>query len=140
MKTQLEENIKKIRVGLNWTSGREYGFDLDLSAFLLDEKDLARSEEDFVFYNNTSSAGEALAYSGDDRSGMVDGVNESILILRSTVRRAVRWRCWNSSEAATAGNTTLSATAPISDCSNFAADTDLQPKCELEEKLTYILK
>ena len=80
MKTQLEKNIKNIRVGLNWTSGREYSFDLDLSAFLLDEKDLARSDEDLVFYNNHASVNDALLFSGDDRSGMVDGTNESIFV------------------------------------------------------------
>lgn len=80
MKTQLDSSIQKIRVGLNWTSGREYSFDLDLSAFLLDEKDLARGDEDFVFYNNPVSAGEAVILSGDDRSGMVDGTNESIFV------------------------------------------------------------
>ena len=80
MKTPLEKNIKNIRVGLNWTSGREYSFDLDLSAFLLDEKDLARSDEDLVFYNNYASVNDALLFSGDDRSGMVDGTNESIFV------------------------------------------------------------
>ena len=80
MKTPLEKNIKNIRVGLNWTSGREYSFDLDLSAFLLDEKDLARSDEDLVFYNNHASVNDALLFSGDDRSGMVDGTNESIFV------------------------------------------------------------
>ncbi len=78
MKTQLDKNIKNIRVGLNWTSGREYSFDLDLSAFLLDEKDLVRSDENFVFYNNHASVNDALLFSGDDRSGMADGTNESI--------------------------------------------------------------
>ncbi|MBQ9901167.1 MAG: TerD family protein [Clostridia bacterium] len=78
MKTQLDKNISKIRVGLDWTSGKEYSFDLDLSAFLLDEKDLARNDGDFVFYNNTVSVNEALVLSGDDRSGMIDGTNESV--------------------------------------------------------------
>ena len=80
MKTQLDSSIQKIRVGLNWTSGREYSFDLDLSAFLLDEKDLARSDEDLVFYNHPVSKEGALALSGDDRSGMVDGTNEAIFV------------------------------------------------------------
>ena len=86
-------NIKKIRVGLNWTSGKEYSFDLDLSAFLLDEKDLARGDEDFVFYNNPVSVGEALVLSGDDRSGMVEGTNESIFVdlekIPENIRKAV---------------------------------------------------
>ena len=93
MKTQLDKDIKKIRVGLNWTSGRKYSFDLDLSAFLLDEKGLARGDEDFVFYNNPVSVDEALVLSGDDRSGMVDGTNESILAdldkIPDNIRKAV---------------------------------------------------
>ena len=90
MKTQLDKNIKNIRVGLNWTSSREYSFDLDLSAFLLDEKDLARSDEDFVFYNNHASVNEALLFSGDDRSGMVDGTNESIFVDLSKIPESIR--------------------------------------------------
>ena len=90
MKTQLDKDIKNIRVGLNWTSGREYSFDLDLSAFLLDEKDLARSDEDFVFYNNHASVNEALLFSGDDRSGMVDGTNESIFVDLSKIPESIR--------------------------------------------------
>lgn len=80
MKTQLDGSIKTIRVGLDWTSGRESGLDLDLSAFLLDEKDLARSDEDFVFYNHPVSVNEALSLSGDDRFGAVSGTNESIYV------------------------------------------------------------
>ena len=93
MKTQLDKNIKFIRVGLNWTSGREDSFDLDLSAFLLDEKDLARSDEDFVFYNRLVSEGGALSLSGDDRVGTVDGTNEAIFVdldrIPENIRKAV---------------------------------------------------
>lgn len=93
MKTRLDSSINKIRVGLSWNSGKEYSFDLDLSAFLLDEKDLARGDEDFVFYNNTTSVNKALVLSGDDRSGMIDGTNESIFAdlekIPKNIRKAV---------------------------------------------------
>ncbi len=85
MKTQLESAIQFIRVGLNWNSDPTTGFDMDLSAFLLDDKDIARREEDFVFYNNPASVDEALLYSGDDRSGFVDGTNESILVAMAKI-------------------------------------------------------
>ena len=45
MKMQLDNSVKNIRVGLSWTSGREYSFDLDLSAFLLDRSGKALRPE-----------------------------------------------------------------------------------------------
>ncbi|MBQ1441934.1 MAG: TerD family protein [Clostridia bacterium] len=90
MKMQLDNSVKNIRVGLSWTSGREYSFDLDLSAFLLDEKELARGDEDFVFYNNPVSVGEALRLSGDDRSGIVNGTNESIYVELEKIPENIR--------------------------------------------------
>ncbi len=80
MKKQLDKGTDLIRVGLRWDCDADNRLDLDLSAFLLDEKGLARSDADFVFYNNPVSEDEALVYSGDDRNGIVDGTNESIFV------------------------------------------------------------
>jgi|GEM_PF-5883080 Uncharacterized proteins involved in stress response, homologs of TerZ and putative cAMP-binding protein CABP1 len=80
MNREIDNTIKFIRVGLNWNSTPDSSYDLDLSAFMLDEIGIARKEEDFVFYNHTVSDNDALVLSGDDRVGEVSGTNESIFV------------------------------------------------------------
>ena len=51
-------DLKKVLVGLGWDARATDGvdFDLDASAFLLGAGDKARSEADFIFYNQLKSA------------------------------------------------------------------------------------
>jgi tellurium resistance protein TerD len=74
--------LKKLVVGLGWdpraTDGKE--FDLDGSAFMLNATGKARSDADFIFYNNLKSADGSVAHSGDNRDGQGDGDDESIAI------------------------------------------------------------
>lgn len=77
--------LKKLQVGLGWdekagSSGAD--FDLDASAFLLDEngKAIGNQNEAFVFYNNLKSACESVTHTGDNLTGEGDGDDESIII------------------------------------------------------------
>ena len=74
--------LKKLLVGLGWdpraTDGKE--FDLDGSVFLLNTTGKARSDADFIFYNNLKSADGSVAHSGDNRSGQGDGDDETVTI------------------------------------------------------------
>ena len=74
--------LKKLVVGLGWdpraTDGKE--FDLDGSVFLLNTTGKARSDADFIFYNNLKSADGSVAHSGDNRSGQGDGDDETVTI------------------------------------------------------------
>jgi len=78
-------SLKRVRVGLGWdtASGSGYEFDLDASAFICQNKDgrpQLLSNEHFVFYNNVSDPDRALQHTGDNRTGMGDGDDESIIV------------------------------------------------------------
>lgn len=72
--------LKAILVGLGWdarsTDGQD--FDLDASAFLLNEGGKVRSDADFIFYNNLKSADGAVEHTGDNRTGDGEGDDELI--------------------------------------------------------------
>lgn len=67
--------IKKIKVCLGWETKKYDGgfdFDLDASAFLLNKDGKVDTEDDVVFYNHLKHGSEAVAHSGDDRTGAGD--------------------------------------------------------------------
>jgi len=68
---RIDIGLSKISVGLGWNphEGTGYDFDLDASAFMVDEGRLIPAEEFFVFYGNTDSPDRALHHSGDDPTG-----------------------------------------------------------------------
>lgn len=74
--------MTKILVGLGWderaTDGSE--FDLDASVFLLNEGGKARSDSDFIFYNNLSSSCGSVIHQGDNRTGAGDGDDEAVKV------------------------------------------------------------
>ncbi|WP_407568651.1 TerD family protein [Deinococcus altitudinis] len=74
--------LKKIVLGLGWdprkTDGKE--FDLDAMVFLTADTGKVRSDADFVFFNNKSSADGSVVHAGDNRSGAGDGDDETIAI------------------------------------------------------------
>lgn len=85
--SKTDPSIRKIIVGLGWdpraTDGEE--FDLDASAFLLTNAGKVRSEGDFVFYNQMTSACGSVKHSGDNRTGQGDGDDERVLVDLTTV-------------------------------------------------------
>lgn len=68
---KIEIGLSKVSVGLGWTpnEGTGHDFDLDASAFMINERRLIPSEPFFVFYGNTDSGDGALYHTGDDPSG-----------------------------------------------------------------------
>jgi tellurium resistance protein TerD len=79
--------LKEILVGLGWdaraTDGKD--FDLDASAFLLKSDGKARSDADFIFYNNLKSADGAVEHTGDNLTGQGEGDDEAIKINLQTL-------------------------------------------------------
>lgn len=80
-------SMSKMTVGLGWdvraTDGAD--FDLDASAFLLNESGKVRSDADFIFYNQSKSADGSVQHMGDNRTGAGDGDDEQINIDLSKV-------------------------------------------------------
>ncbi|ESQ73961.1 TerD family protein [Asticcacaulis sp. AC402] len=74
--------LVSVTVGLGWdvraTDGE--GFDLDASAFVVDEGGKVLSDGHFVFYNNKTSPEGAVIYGGDNRTGDGEGDDETIKI------------------------------------------------------------
>lgn len=86
---RIDIGLSKISVGLGWNpnEGTGYAFDLDASAFMIDQNRLIPADEFFVFYGNTDSPDGALHHSGDDPTGSNSdgGDDESITVELSKV-------------------------------------------------------
>ena len=63
--------LKSISVALGWDPRQTTGedFDLDASAFLLNEKGKVSRDEDFIFYGNLESQCGSVMHGGDDLKG-----------------------------------------------------------------------
>ena len=74
--------LKKIVIGLGWDPRATDGaaFDLDGSAFLLKTDGKARSDADFIFYNNLKSVDGSIVHAGDNTTGGGDGDDEKIAV------------------------------------------------------------
>jgi tellurium resistance protein TerD len=79
--------LNKISVGLGWDVRATDGaaFDLDASAFLLNESGKVRSNADFIFYNQLKSVEGSVEHTGDNRTGEGDGDDESLNITLNSV-------------------------------------------------------
>ena len=79
--------LTAIDVGLGWDARVTDGpaFDLDASAFLLNADGKVRSDGDFIFYNNKTSADGSVVHQGDNQSGSGDGDDEVVTIDLSKV-------------------------------------------------------
>lgn len=79
--------LNKISLGLGWakraTAGSE--FDLDASAFMLNEQGKVRSDADFIFYKQNKSTCGSVEHTGDNRTGEGDGDDEKINVDLSQV-------------------------------------------------------
>jgi len=76
--------LSNLSVGLGWNPNEGTGndFDLDASAFMLNEGRIIPSEGHFIFYGNTDSPDGALHHTGDDPTGgnSADGDDETIMV------------------------------------------------------------
>lgn len=82
-----EPGLTKVLVGLGWDARSTDGadFDLDASAFLLNDQAKVRSDSDFIFYNNLRSTDGSVEHTGDNRTGQGDGDDEALRIDLSKV-------------------------------------------------------
>jgi tellurium resistance protein TerD len=80
--SKTDPSLRRMVIGLGWdqreTDGSE--FDLDASAFLLNEAGRCRRDEDFVFYHNLNSFEGAVGHTGDNRTGEGEGDDEQIKV------------------------------------------------------------
>lgn len=75
--------LQKAGIGLGWdpNEGTGFDFDLDASAFLLNQSGKLISDSHFVFYNNPVSPDGAVESSGDDQTGgSSDGDDETLTV------------------------------------------------------------
>lgn len=79
--------LTSIVVGLGWDPRATDGqaFDLDGSVFLLGASGKVRSDSDFIFYNNKTSADGSVEHAGDNTTGAGDGDDETVKIDLSRV-------------------------------------------------------
>lgn len=86
---KIDIGLNKLTIGLGWdpNEGTGFEFDLDASAFMIDEQRQIPSEPFFVFYGNTDSPDCSLRHTGDDPTGgnSADGDDESIEVDLSKV-------------------------------------------------------
>lgn len=85
--TKADPTLTKVLVGLGWdpraTDGQE--FDLDASAFLLNNTGKVRGSHDFIFYNQLRTPEGSVVHTGDNRTGDGDGDDEAIKVDLSLV-------------------------------------------------------
>lgn len=81
--TKNQPNLSQIMVGLGWDKNYSLGgeFDIDASAFMLDQTGRVASDQHFIFYNQPISPCGAVRYGGDNRTGAGAGDDELVGIL-----------------------------------------------------------
>ncbi len=87
-----DPSLKKVMIGLGWDARVTDGaaFDLDASAFLLGAGDKARSDADFIFYNQLKSACGSVQHTGDNLTGDSEGDDEVIMVELTAVPAEVQ--------------------------------------------------
>ena len=80
--TKTNPSVQKFKVGLGWNPNTAVGgtFDVDVSAFILNEAGKLISDNHFVFYNNLKSPNDFVTHTGDNRTGEGEGDDESLII------------------------------------------------------------
>ncbi|MVT07515.1 TerD family protein [Chitinophaga tropicalis] len=91
---KIDIGLSNISVGLGWNPNEGTGndFDLDASAFMINDGRLIPAEGYFVFYGNTTSPDGALHHTGDDPTGgnSADGDDETIKVDLSKVQSDIK--------------------------------------------------
>ncbi len=85
--TKEAPGLKKVSFGLGWDVRMTDGsaFDLDASAFVLDENGKVLSDSHFVFYNNLKDPSGAVMHAGDNLTGEGEGDDEQITVELDTM-------------------------------------------------------
>lgn len=75
--------LKEGMIGLGWDTNRYDGkadFDLDLVIFMCDANKRCVDENHMIFYHNLADPANSVVHSGDNRSGVGDGDDETATI------------------------------------------------------------
>jgi tellurium resistance protein TerD len=85
--SKTDPTLKNIVVGLGWDVRETDAeiFDLDASVLMVTADNQARSDKDFIFYNQVKSACGSIHHMGDNRTGAGDGDDESIHVFLDKV-------------------------------------------------------
>lgn len=78
-----DTGLKKAMIGLGWDTNRYQGsedFDLDLVIFECDKNKRCVDEDHMIFYHNLKDPEQAIQHSGDNRTGVGDGDDETATI------------------------------------------------------------
>ncbi len=81
--TKTNPGLTKVKIGLGWDTNKYDGgsaFDLDATAFCLNDSGKVNSDNDFIFYNNKNNSNGSIQLSGDNQTGEGDGDDESVVI------------------------------------------------------------
>lgn len=85
--SKIDPSLNNIIIGLGWDVRATDGetFDLDASLLMAKADGKARSEKDFIFYNEKKSACGAIHHLGDNRTGAGEGDDEAIHVFLNKV-------------------------------------------------------
>lgn len=78
-----DTGLKEAMIGLGWDTNRYQGsadFDLDLVIFECDKNKRCVDENHMIFYHNLEDPEQAVKHSGDNRTGVGDGDDETAFI------------------------------------------------------------
>lgn len=78
-----DTGLKEAMIGLGWDTNRYQGsadFDLDLVIFECDKNYRCVDERHMIFYRNLEDPEQAIKHSGDNRTGVGDGDDETAFI------------------------------------------------------------
>jgi tellurium resistance protein TerD len=75
-------SLKNVIVGLGWDANTDGGaaFDLDASAFLVQENGKVRGESDVIYYRNLHAKDGSVIHAGDNLTGDGEGDDEQIKV------------------------------------------------------------
>lgn len=85
--TKMNPNLDEVAIGLGWDTNPNSAipYDLDAEAFLVNAQDRIVGDDWFVFYNQPISPDGAVRHGGDNRTGVGQGDDETILVKLSQV-------------------------------------------------------
>lgn len=86
--TKGNPGLSRILIGLGWDTNKYSGgtdFDLDATAFMLDETEKVTTNKDFIYYGNLKHASGAVEHMGDNLTGGSGGDDEQIKVNLSNV-------------------------------------------------------
>ena len=87
-----DTGLKRSMIGLGWDTNRYQGsaeFDLDLVIFECDKNKRCMGDQHMVYYHNLEDSEKAIKHSGDNRTGVGDGDDETALVNFANIHKDV---------------------------------------------------